>query len=455
MIRYLVTRSSAVALALLAHAVGWAQTLDPPTLHDFHVAKLDYQGHIPTSNRHWYYSEHGPNQPAAEFDMLDPNRPGILVHGAAYVRGPSSIAVEVTLWNDTDQPVTGEFAAQEARLRAPRNKLWWESDGIQYWEFLSLGASPSSVPLNIAAFGTQTFTLTFSGLPNHVALGALQVRYNMPLSNGIGMYENGTKGGFATWPWIYLLDRQPVGRQEVPWTDFLNYTCRWAYGAAGADLPEKLTYGTHVSNRLGNAKLLYDPGQQYWFIHYILQDANDPFGGATAEVDLAFFTTAMDAFNFPFNAVAMQCMDFGGILATAFHSHGREHQISRLWGVDFPYIVSFRTNGMCPAGTDRSNGANYGPFTFAFHVVASSEGTCFDSSSSYLRDLSFATHMNPAPGWTLPSYWRVYNPFGGSGLPESTGLAHSPFYWSHSWPPSDFDYHRVVAPIVAIYPPPP
>jgi hypothetical protein len=335
-----------------------------------------------------------------EYDMMDTTRPNIVVRGVAYARGVSSFDVEVTLWNDTSEAVTGQFKALAARLQVPRNPIPPEDSQTEFVEYLSLSVSPATTNLSIGAHSTQTFTLTFSGLPSYVALGDVQIQYDLPLSDGLMQYENGTRGGYATWPKVYIVASTPTGVQQQPWTDFLNYTCRWGFGATDTgDLKEKLTFGMHYSNRSPSRRLQYSPN---FDSKYMYADSTDAF------VDLKKFTLDMDGASGGW--VQMQCADFAVILAAAFHSHGSSHDVTQLTAKDATTgnpIGKFWTTKLCRAGDDSTVSAHYDFWDFGFHMVSSQSDDMYDSSSSYMKKLTGASHMNPVPGWPDPYYWQT------------------------------------------------
>jgi hypothetical protein len=385
-----------VLFALLATALASAQ--QPPQYHDFHLAARDCKGNIDLTDRVWYYHAQNKKYPAVEVDFFD-TRPS-QARGAAYIKGATSFDLDITLKNENDENVTGSFVVTDARLKVPRNPTGSEDPQTEYYEYISLNFSPSTTAVSVAALGgTQTFTLGFSGLPEHVALGQLQIKYNLPLNDGLMNYDNGTNGGWATWEWVYIVDSAPDGLQEVPWADFLNYTCRWAYGADGEeDVLIKMTRGMHYSNRSPAHRLGYDPGQEWLYISY----------GETRKLWLARFTYHLDTNDY----VWLDCHEFAQLLRAAFHTQGYDGEANQytkmVWntGTQTWQAAPFVTNELCVASFDSTNSSNYSNMTFVSHVVVAVSGTRFDASCSYLKDTAGSTYMNPPTFWPYPEWWQ-------------------------------------------------
>jgi hypothetical protein len=395
----------------------------------------DVKDNLPTTDRDWYYTSR-PVYPAAEINTYDPlPRPGPII-GIAYTRGVTTLTVEIQWKNYNAFPVWGHFQINGARLMAPTNPPppppdppadWTTRD---HWEYLSLSVDPTPIAVSFGANGgTDTVTFTISGLPEHVACGVLQVNYNLNLTEGLFQYDNGTKG-WGPWEWIYILDSVPTGVQAVPWADFLNYTCRWAWGAVGAeDLKTKLTFGMHYSNRSPAHRLGYAPNEPAVF-----------HPSTYGNVWLKAFTTALDFSTHVF----MPCEDFAAILAVAFMTHGQARYVSDIQRLHEEQLTGFYTNEICLAGLDSTDSANYFHRGFVYHQIAASGASRFDSSSSYKYNLSGNVHMNPVPGWAMPSYWQTWLNNMVFGL--AYGLPGPPA------PPAPSDYHET--PIeLSIFPP--
>jgi hypothetical protein len=271
--------------------------------------------------------------------------------------------------------------------------------------FLPLSVSPNSIPIDLAPNGgAQNVTLTFTGLPNYVALGDLELKYGLPLqSQDNGNWgENGTHGGFEKFTRVFLVDAPPTGLQGIPWADFLEYTCRWAWGAAGStDLKEKMTRGMHYSNRSAVERLRYD----YTFNHFAQIEDDDYgytvyMGAATRDLeDPSDVYTKFD------------CNAFAVFLRCAFAAHGVQSNVILL--SESPMGPSgFKTNLLCPAWADpTSPPANYQNYEFNVHVVTRSNDLVFDASSAYDYDLVGSPYQNPVVFWSVPLHWR--NVWGG------------------------------------------
>jgi hypothetical protein len=258
-------------------------------------------------------------------------------------------------------------------------------------------SAPSGASLPVDG-GYQDVTLTFTGLPDHVALGDLEVRYDLPLASdpGGGQGNNGSGEAFVKFTRVFLLDAQPVGLQQIPWADFLEYTCRWAWGAAGAnDLKEKMTRGMHYSNRSADARLWYGPFQSNYTYYYV---PTNPF---VCHSKLGQFTYDMQFNSDPW--VVLDCADFATLLELASRSQGHPLTAVRQDPQD---LQGFVTNKMCKAGNDSTDIDQYEEFPFNFHVV--NWWGAYDASSSYLKDLGGANYMNPPVDWSNLDHWQIW-----------------------------------------------
>ena len=255
-----------------------------------------------------------------------------------------------------------------------------------------------------------------------MALGSFELKYRMPVKPSTAPPsqtpgQNGTNGGFRSITRMYVLDAQPTGAQAVPWTDFLEFACRWGFGAAGADLQQKTTYGMHYSNRHPNNKLVYDYDHPRYTLYYV----------ATSEVAtyLGAFVGDLSANPYTYG----DCNDFAAVLGCALEALGKSAQTEIQRPVDSGGNVlgGFYTTEMCPAGYDSTMYAGLGAMTdtytqfgFSNHVLCSTGGTYHDSSSSYAYSPSGAVLLNPVSGGVMPSYWQ--NPIANYGYGLCYGL---------------------------------
>jgi hypothetical protein len=373
-----------------------------PSLQHVGIDQKDYQGNVQTTERSIFPTPH----PAIEYNQA----PGfnVQVSHIAYVKGGSA-SVKLRVFNRRVNPVSGSLAFTQARLMVPGPN--YTDPGPHY---LPVSLSVSGGSFSLQPNGTAELTATISGLPSHVAVGALQVQYNMPLTENPGtpqalQADNGTQGNWQTWERICVLDAAPIGLQAVPWTDFLEYTCRWAFGASGTtEVLREMTRGIHYSNRSPWNRHFYNPAlPKYWTwvrTYYDLSKYLFDIGDPTQS-------------SWPSHWVELDCQDFAGLLFLAFQSHGKE---SFCREVESAQTAKFTTWPMCRAGmdstivgpvdsADSSKSGSYGSFTFNMHLITVASSGVYDSSSSYLWSNDGWTWVNPAWAWGASSHWQRSN----------------------------------------------
>lgn len=312
----------------------------------------DWLNSLTTTN-----SFRAPNpNPAVEWDMTEE---GETVSHAAYVKG-SGVTVKIRLANKTGNRVAGSFTIQGARLKVPGPSA---VDPGPY--YVSLSASPSSFSFSLAPTTKFSQEITISGLPNHVAVGAFEVKYTIqaaeysPDDEILRTSTIGTNGTFQAWERICILDATPIGyliddndpTTESPWehgiwTDFLEYTCRWAYGASGpAQVKEWMTKGMFLSRYTPKNWLYYDPSSNWYW--------NTPINSAESSIlDLPGFLSDLgDPLSMDEAFARLDCRDFAGILCLALSCHGAPSACARFHEGSFS---PFTTWPLCPAGADPS-----------------------------------------------------------------------------------------------------
>jgi hypothetical protein len=267
---------------------------------------------------------------------------------------------------------------------------------------LSINAAPEMVYLG-AFGGEQQFELTISNVPNHVAVGQLELQYDLPLTDGVIAGNNGTNGSFVGWERVCLLDASPTGLQSVPWVDFLEFSCRWAFGSVGqAQTMRELTKGLNKSNRCPDNRTLYS--------HAI--SSSYYLGSNLNYVDLSDFTVDLEEGP----VISMDCRDYAGILYLAFQSQGANPTFRWLerWDPIQQFVPGgFYTWPLCPAGTDdtvsgdrQADLGNYNSLDFAFHCVIGANGERYDAAASYLWYYSSQIWEKPAFEWPEPLHWQ-------------------------------------------------
>lgn len=204
-----------LALGCTSLAQGPAQQPWP----DVTLTTRDYTGNVPATDRYFYPGAH----PAVE------KSPTNAVTHVVYTRG-SNIQLSVIWRNDNSFALNGTVTWQAARLRVPGPN---NNPAEQY---INLNVSGSH-SVSMAANGgtTAPVPLTITGVPNYVAVGQLEIKFDMPLTKAPGQTgNNGTQGNFHGWERIPLIDATPVGLQATPWADLCEYSFRWAFGYSGA-----------------------------------------------------------------------------------------------------------------------------------------------------------------------------------------------------------------------------
>lgn len=379
----------------------------PSQLPDMALAGFDFTGNVTTSDRVVYYANGGTGgvHGSVEIPIDAPRVPGV-----AYIRGNGG-SIAITARNThPGQRVAGEVEILAARLVAPPH-----SDGTpgEIYPIPISGGGPHT--LNVPANdGRQSFTIGISGLPNHVSLGDFQLKYRMPVSwpddPTATPGENGTLGNFQTITRMYVVDAQPTGAQAAPWTDFLEFACRWGFGAAGADLQQKTTYGMHYSNRCPDNKVIYAYTSENYTRYFV--------GSSNVAVYLNKFVNDISSQPLTYG----DCNDFAAILGCALQALGRSAQTETQRPLDAngQILGGFYTTEMCPAGYDSTiyNGLGsgtdtYNQFGFSNHVLCLTDATYHDSSSSYAYSPAGAVLQNPVTGGAMPTYWQ--NPISSYG----------------------------------------
>ncbi|MEQ1823643.1 MAG: hypothetical protein ABL949_14130 [Fimbriimonadaceae bacterium] len=320
--------------------------------------------------------------------------------GIAWLKGTTG-TVKLRIRNYRPIPVVGSITMQALRLQVPN-----DAGG---WDVVALTVSPTTSQSFYIPTGASTeFTYTYTGLPNHVALGILEAKYDMPChdeENGAGP-NNGTNGNFEPWEWQYVLDAAPIGLQAIPWADFLQYACRWGYGAIGAaDVKVNMTNGMHLSTRSPAHRLQYVSALK---VKYVIEAVNDkvppydPNDVTPGKLKVKWFTSDMDSSP----TVYMQCDEFSAYLQLAMAAHGVTTESRRYHGYNGNVLHDFTTNLICPANFDRNNPGNYATPTFHNHVAVADVGDRYDSSCSSWKTPYGVLHKNPAAPFGFPAWFQ-------------------------------------------------
>lgn len=182
-----------VCMALSAPAVAPNAPLAGP-VPTVGLNERDYsgQGNVTATNRVWFYlnTDHSTRlQGGGVFNSLefDADR-GWQIPAVVYVRN-NSIVLSLKFVNASFQDHTMSLVVNGVRLRIPPTS----GGGSPTYVDLS-GGGPYSLSMT-ANGGSDTATLTLSGMPNYVTRGALQVDLQ-GWENGVPIY---TTGGWTTW----------------------------------------------------------------------------------------------------------------------------------------------------------------------------------------------------------------------------------------------------------------
>lgn len=385
----------------------------PPPLSNHpgvYLEQRDFQGNRTTTERTIFPNPH----PAIEYSFTT-NQVTNVTH-VAYTKG-STITAQVRFKNDTDFPFSGNLNLISARLACP---------GLQSGtEYLPLTISSSQTSLTLPPGGGASVTVTIGGAPNYIAVGGLEVKYSLilmknPGPDQEGPYENGTgQSGWENWVRVCLLDSTPIGLQAVPWTDFLEYTCRWAFGASGTtQVLSEMTKGIHYSGRVSPNNTLRYSGAvgRFWLL--------EPTSTTGGSYDLTKYLNIINGSN-PYQKTG-NCADFAGLLHLAVLSHGIQTDCLSMRAESTEF---FTTWPLCPAGSDPSItfprsyslAGNYNAASFRFHVVViRSEDSVYDASNAYYFGLTGNNWYKPALAWSSTDFWqKSTNPHW--GLTFSTG----------------------------------
>ena len=293
-----------------------------------------------------------------------------------------------------------------------------------------------------------------------MAVGALQVQYNMPLTENPGtpqavQADNGTQGNWQTWERICVLDAAPIGLQTVPWTDFLEYTCRWAYGASGTtEVLREMTKGIHYGSRSPWNRIQYSPSWgYYWSINkYGVEADGYLLGNFLNDLSSPIGTG-------PGSAIWIQadCRDFAGLLYLALISQGVSAQCEIVKSYEIPgqnqVTTAYAYWPLCKAGNDPTitlpisdgglRAGNYRSSAFNFHMIVEASNLRYDASSSYYYSQSGALYLQPAFEWDAATYWQNY-----SLLPFGHAFSRSSYFNFLSFP---FGYGSELVPLAPVH----
>ena len=203
-----------------------------PRLADFVFSKKDLLANIEATNSEVYWSDFWQNG-GVKLPLVEYEENVSSVDQVAYKRG-SNIDVELTLKNHQSAPVTFTFIARRARVVCPGQVQYMGSFFNQPTETINLQVQNAGVLQTgtIPPGGIMLVTFKIRNVPNYVSVGSLDIGYDLPCNlQNEQLCDNGTNGSFEHLVRLYLLLDNPIDLVALPWLDFAEYSCRWAYGA--------------------------------------------------------------------------------------------------------------------------------------------------------------------------------------------------------------------------------
>lgn len=379
-------------LMLMLCRVCLAQAPVPVPWPDVILDQRNYQYNIQATDRYWYY-ESTQQHPAIEFPA-DPPVVQIL-----YMQG-ENVVVKVRWRNWNSFELNGTLTWQAARLEVPGPN--YTDPGPHY---LNLTVPSGSVVVKLLPNGgTFETTLTLTGTPAYVAVGGLQVKFNMPLTDGEGWGNNGTNGNFIGFERICFTRSLPIAPMSVPWADLAEYSCRWSFGFSSyEDVRREMTRGMHYS--------AYSP----WNRNRYTAGAPIVWEGTPADVvDLSAYLGQIGepwVSNYPYTYWAsMDCRDFTALLKFALAVHGVEGEAQKIKRSTGNGSFSFWP--VCPAGSDATAPPwQYWSGTFNYHYTVISDAMHYDPAAAYWFDIYGLVWYKPGYDWHTNAYWQ--NPAGG------------------------------------------
>lgn len=250
--------------------------------------------------------------------------------------------------------------------------------------------------------GTDTATMTLSGVPDYVTRGYLQIE----LEAKEGQSTIWSTDGLETWQKVFLTLDTPCGHMDEPWADVLDQATNWALSA---DSVSEAATGCTVG--------LFDASQFICNLH----ETGIPskcFDWQEDEEDEEYDEKFLLTYVVTHTNIEANCVDVSTYNSICMNALGVSASLSRQFG-----SASFATNLVCPIGSDRTADGNYELVPFGMHQQVHLTGDkVYDAALSFKYDLSGSTSKSPAVNEDLgpPGYWQT--PEGPSPLPQY-GLA--------------------------------
>lgn len=378
-------------MALLALAASWSAAQGGTRWVEVTLSQRDYFGDLPLTDRDWLDAE------TAQYTEPEFPSPPLPQRGAAYKR-QGIVSVGVTFTNTSTQHFKGTLTFHGMRYAMPT------AAGDDPPAYLPKPVSGGPFAVDLPPNSGQSFMVAFAR-PSFVGLGHVEVKYDLPLQDqATGQWgENGTGGGYERWEKLFFVDATPVGLQSVPWADYLEYTCRWAFGAGGLEsLRERMTRGMYSSHYSPAKKLKYNGFKAVDGLFYKRHERH----GQSRTYRLGYLTHSLDNVD-PASYVEGDCRDYAGGLAIALMQHGQDADCVWMEEDNFSDEVKFLCTPVCGSPYDPAPWpGSYTSPLFNFHVVVLSGGKTFDSSNAY-RYATDGSVLGLSPvEWTEDPHWR-------------------------------------------------
>lgn len=343
-----------------------------------HLKQIDYPT-LSLTDRNWFYLTTG-GAPKPEgggtFHPIETRfNPVTDVAKIAIVRAPAPVlAIDVTFRDPTDNPATDWFRFQSPQFRRLGFDIYQLSGAIEKL-------------ITVPAQSEVTERVTLTAFPNIVTYGSLWADVSGPgyPPQGLRLLQN-----------LYIVESQPVGHMQVPWTEVLDHSCGFAEGTYSA--PSVRAWLTR--NLFASGALVYNDGQapQWLVLNWLEQET--PLMGKFTLRD--FFETSI----LPRPA---DCRDVSSYLSLLFSSQGLSMSLRVLrTGLhssdDPPIVLGVRTNPIDGIGSPIS----YQEWLWNFHQIVESSGAVFDACAAQYFDLAGVLWLLPAYGWALAGYWQTY-----------------------------------------------
>ncbi|MBI5708595.1 MAG: hypothetical protein HZC36_16540 [Armatimonadetes bacterium] len=266
---------------------------------------------------------------------------------------------------------------------------------------------PQSRTVSFPPLSNTYLTITIDGVPDSVAYGNLEYLMHIYATAGappgLDVLQDPYGGGGYQTVRLYLVDEAPLGKQQVPWTDLLEYACDWAcFQAYEWPVKVQCTKGMFWASPWDYS------GSGVWFWSEAYDNPLDP-----SDPTVTYYLSDAVSSISP----NMDCKDCSGFLTLAFAALGHNAIPVRLKAQSWS---SFWTNPVAGMGSSAMNDSAYGFVNWTHHQIAANSVLMYDSAAAQRLDLNGDSYYNPPASWVLGGYWQT-------GVPPSIlGLVYGP-----------------------------